>query len=318
MLRAFREDAGHLHPLGDGADLGTALWLDLDRPTPAEVARVAALGLEVPTLPDMEEIELSARLYREGDLTCLTVMLPGQSDTPAPVSMPVSFILSPHRLVTVRHHTPRPFATYPDRAARVGVGCADPDRLFLSLMDEIVGRLADLLEGSGKVLDGLAARVYREGEGTDPAALKSALQAIGRETEQIGRVRLALLTLERALGFYGLGHSRKGTEGLKTTVKGLVRDIAALEEHADFLSSRVAMATDATLGMINLGQNQTIKIVSVVAVVFLPPTVIASAYGMNFTTMPELDWRFGYPMALGLMLASAVGTFLFFRWRKWL
>ena len=318
MLNAFRESSGRLERLAPADDLAAALWIDLDRPDPDEAARVALLGVEVPSLPDMEEIELSARLYREGDLTCLTVVLPGQSETPDPVAGPVTFILSPERLVTVRHHAPRPFVTYPDRAARVGVGCADPDRLFLSLMEEIVGRLADLLEGSGKVLDGLAARVYRDGQATDPAALKSALQGIGREAEQIGRVRLALLTLERALGFYGLGHSRKGTEGLKTTVKGLVRDINALEVHADFLSSRVAMATDATLGMINLGQNQTIKIVSVVAVVFLPPTVIASAYGMNFEVMPELGWRFGYPMALGLMLASAVGTYLFFRWKRWL
>ena len=318
MLNAFHETDGRLTRLAQGEDPARALWLDLVSPTPDEAARVAALGIAVPTLPDMEEIELSARLYREGELTYLTVMLPGQSDEADPRSGPVTFILAPAQLVTVRHHTPRPFVTYPDRAPRVGPGCADPDRLFLSLTEEIVGRLADLLEGAGKVLDDVAARVYREGESTDPAALKSALQAIGRETERIGRVRLALLTMERALGFYGLHHTRRGTEGLRTTVRGLVRDINALEVHADFLSSRVSMATDATLGMINIGQNQTIKIVSVVAVVFLPPTLIASAYGMNFPDMPELGWRFGYPMALALMLASAVGTYLFFRWRRWL
>jgi magnesium transporter len=318
MIRAFRETAGRLERLGEGDDLAGAIWLDLDRPTANEAARVATLGVEVPSLPDMEEIELSARLYREGEQTCMTVMLPGQSDTPEPASGAVTFILGPARLVTVRHHSPRPFVTYPDRAARVGLGCADPDRLFLSLMDEVIGRLADLLEGSGRVLDGLAARVYRDTGTTDPAALTAILQAVGRETEQIGRVRLALLTLERALGFYSLGHARRGTEGLRAPAKGLVREINALEEHADFLSSRLAMATEATLGMINLSQNQTIKIVSVVAVVFLPPTVIASAYGMNFAVMPELGWRLGYPMALGLMLASAVGTYLFFRWKRWL
>jgi magnesium transporter len=105
---------------------------------------------------------------------------------------------------------------------------------------------------------------------------------------------------------------------LTAPVKGLMRDLQALEVHADFLSTRVALATDATLGMINLSQNQTIKIVSVVAAVFLPPTLIASVYGMNFDTMPELHWRWGYPMAVALMVAAAVGTFLFFRWKKWL
>jgi len=317
MLAAFREAQGNLMRLGPDHDLAQALWIDLDRPTPEEGARVAALGIEVPTLADMEEIELSARLYREGELTFMTVVLPGQSDSPDPVAGPVTFILAPTRLVTVRHHTPRPFQTYPDRAQRVGPGCADPDRLFLSLIDEVTGRLADLLEGAGKVLDWVAARVYRAGQASDPNSLRADLQTIGRETEQIGRVRLSLLTLERALGFYAMAPGRRG-EGLKGAVKSLIRDINALEVHADFLSSRVAMATDATLGMINLNQNQTIKIVSVVAVVFLPPTLIASSYGMNFEVMPELGWRFGYPMALGMMLVAAVGTFLFFRWKKWL
>lgn len=318
MLAAYRESDGHLIRLEPGEDLGAAIWIDLESPDAAETLRAAALGVEVPTLADMEEIELSARLYREGDLTFLTAVLPGRSETDAPVAGPVTFIIGPARLVTVRHHRPRPFQTYPERAARVGVGCADPDRLFLSLVDEIVGRLADLLEGSGKVLDQLAARVYREGEAADAAALHAALQSIGRESETIGRVRLSLLTLDRALSFYSLGQARKGAEGLRPTVRTLARDIAALEVHADFLSSRVSMATEATLGMINLHQNQTIKTVSVVAAVFLPPTLIASVYGMNFTQIPELSWPLGYPVALGLMLASAVGTYLFFKWRRWL
>lgn len=317
MLNAYREQDGHLVRLAPDADLAAALWIDLDRPTDDEAARVVALGVDVPTLDDMEEIEISARLYREGDLTIMTVVLPGLSESEDPVSGPVTFVLSHARLVTVRHHAPRPFQTYPERAARVGVGCADPDHLFLSLTEEIVGRLADLLEGSGRTMDGVAARVYREGETTDPAALRAALQTIGRMSEQIGRVRLALLTLERALSFYALAPLRR-SDRLKSTAKSLTRDINSLEVHADFLSSRLSMATDATLGMINLGQNQTIQIVSVVAVVFLPPTVIASAYGMNFERMPELAWPWGYPMALGMMLASAVGTYLFFKWKRWL
>jgi magnesium transporter len=323
MLTAYATADGHLHRLPPEADLAAAVWIDLERPDAAEVARVTALGITVPTLEDMEEIELSARLYREGGAAYGTVVLPGQSEAARPVSGPVTFVVTPARLVTVRHHAPRPFQTYPDRAARVAPGCADGEHLFLSLLEEIVGRQADILEGSGRALDTVAAQVYHEVDATDPRLLKSALQRIGRETEQIGRVRLSLLTLERALGFFGQGLAQaspprgKG-DALRPAVKGLVRDINALEVHADFLSSRVSMATEATLGMINLSQNQTIKIVSVVAVVFLPPTVIASAYGMNFERMPELAWAWGYPMALGLMLASAVGTYLFFRWRKWL
>ena len=140
---------------------------------------------------------------------------------------------------------------------------------------------------------------------------------MSRESDLIGKVRLSLLTLERAISYFGQSLP-DGADALKPVVKGLMRDIQALEVHGDFLTNRIAMASDLTLGMISVAQNTTVKIVSVVAVIFLPPTVIASAYGMNFTDMPELSWRWGYPMALGLMLASAVGTYLFFRWKRWL
>ena len=319
MLFAYRPEGPRLLPADPAAPVEAALWIDLYRPQPPQVATVAALGLEVPTLADMEEIEISARLYRENGVDYMTVVLPGMSETKEPMTGPVTFILSHDRLVTVRHHAPRPFETYPTRADKVGPGCASPDGVFLSLLEEVVGRLADLLEGTGRALDVVAREVYGEAGPPDAARLQDALRRTGREGEAVARVRQSLLTVERAVSWYGqtLVDGLRGTSH-KDAVKGLMRDIHALEVHADHLNSRVQMATDATLGMINLCQNQTIKIVSVVAVVFLPPTVIASAYGMNFEVMPELAWAWGYPMALGLMLASAVGTYLFFRWRKWL
>ena len=302
-----------------GAALADAVWVDLYRPMPAQVAAAQDLGIEVPTLAEMEEIEVSNRLYRDNGTDYMTVVLPGLSETREPMSGPVTFILAPERLFTVRHHDPRPFTTYPERADKVGPGCADARRVFLSLMEEIVGRLADLLEGSGRALDALAQQVYGEAGTTDGAGLQAALRRTGREGEQIARIRLSLLTIERAVSFFGQGLVEgQAGHALKAAVKGLMRDLHALEVHADHLSARVALASDSTMGMINLSQNQTIKIVSVMAVVFLPPTVIASAYGMNFEVMPELQWAWGYPMALGLMLASAVGTYMFFRWRRWL
>jgi magnesium transporter len=125
--------------------------------------------------------------------------------------------------------------------------------------------------------------------------------------------------MERALGFFRVGLEDRGSvEPLKATIIGLSKDIQSLEVHGDYLSSRVAQATDATLGMINLAQNTTVRIVSVVAVLFLPPTLIASVYGMNFRLMPELNFAFGYPMAIGLMITSAVITWCVFKWKKWL
>ena len=319
MLLAYRVTGHKLEPLPEGIDLSHASWIDLHRPEPHEVDAVQALGVEIPTLADMEEIEISNRLYRENGIDYMTAVLPGHSETHEARSMPITFILTTRQMFSVRHHTPRPFETYPHRADKVGPGCADPDRLFLSIVEEIIGRLADLLENAGRALDDVARQVYAEGGNADGEALQSALRRTGREGEAISRVRLALLTIERMLSYFAQTlHDAHRGEQLRSLVKGLTHDLQALEVHADFLSSRVALATDATLGMINLSQNQTIKIVSVVAAVFLPPTLIASAYGMNFDVMPELHWRWGYPFAVVLMLAAAVGTFLFFRWKKWL
>ena len=191
--------------------------------------------------------------------------------------------------------------------------------VFLGLMEEITGRLADLLESAGTALDSVMRDVFLNGEMATDEFLHNALRQIGREGDLIGRVRLSLLTIERAIGFFGQSLEDRGeSDALKPMVKAIQRDVQALEIHADFLSSRLGLATDTTLGVIGLAQNTTVKILSVVAALFLPPTLIASAYGMNFANMPEVHWRYGYPMALGLMVVSAVGTYLFLKWKKWL
>ena len=319
MMFAYRPRAGRLFPLDSGQPLAEAIWIDLYRPMPTQATAVADLGVQVPTLADMEEIEISNRLYRENGLEVMTVVLPGLSESRSPTSGPVTFILAPERLVTVRHHAPRPFETYPERADKSGPGCDRPERVFLGLIEDIIGRLADLLEGVGRSLDGVAGSVYRPVPGKDRAqVLQAALEQAGQEGELLSRLRLALLTLERAVSFFGQGLAERGDAALRPLVKGLMRDLQALEVHADFLGQRVALATDATLGMINLAQNVTVRIVSVVAALFLPPTLIASVYGMNFAHMPELAQPWGYPAALMLMLASAVGTWAFFKWKRWL
>ncbi len=322
MLHAFTAGPrglarlGSLSPMAPGADVARAAWIDLYLPLESQVAAVEALGIEVPSLADMEEIEISNRLYREEGIDVMTVVLPGQTPEGAHIAGPVSFILSPARLVTVRHHAPRSFDTFPERAERSTAGCQSPERIFLGLIEEIVARQADLLEGIGRSLDTVSGRVLGE---AGPAELKSALGDVGRQGELLGRIRLALLTLERALSFYDqtLGAHSQGKE-LRAIVKAQIRDIGSLAVHGDFLSSRVSLSVDATLGMINLAQNNTVRIVSVVTALFLPPTLIASAYGMNFANMPELDKSWGYPFALALMLASAAGTWAFFKWKDWL
>jgi len=320
MLTAYHYADKRLEVLPDAAPLTDAEWIDLHDGTEDEVARVRALGVDVPTLAEMEEIEISNRLYHEDDTDYLTVVLPGVDATGLQVMSPVCFALTQDRLVTIRHHTPRPFETYPPRAGKSSLGCSTPDRVFLGLIEEVIGRLADHLETGGRGLDAVSRAIYQPGpKGHRPEDLQLALSSLGAEGERLGRVRLALLTLGRALNYVDqlLGH-RLSSEGLGLVLKGQLRDIEALEVHADFLSSRLGLMSDATMGTINLAQNSTVRIVSVVAVLFSPPTLIASVYGMNFVHMPELPLTLGYPLALGMMVGSAVLTWAVFRWKGWL
>jgi magnesium transporter len=312
MLAAYAIAEKGVTAVGDPA---LAAWIDLLRPDPDEVARVEALGVGLPTLADMEEIEISNRLFREEGTEYLTVVLPGQSAEGGQIAGPVTFILAPGRLITLRHHAPRPFETFPARAGQSGTGCATAEQLFAGLIGEIVARLADLLEAAGRVLDQRGRAVFAEDTARDPEALQATLRAVGQQGELIGRVRLALLTLERALSFFG---STEREASVAASLAGLLRDIAALSVHCDYLSSRIGLTVDATLGLVNLMQNASTRIFSLVAVLFLPPTLVASAYGMNFAHMPELAQPWGYPAALALMLGSALGCYLVFRWKNWL
>lgn len=320
MLNAYVLNGPGLAPLPADAPLADALWIDLYRPMDTQVAEVATLGITVPTLADMEEIEISNRLYREGQADYMTAVLPGQMPDGTPASMPVTFILTPDRLVTVRHHAPRPFETFPTRAERCTPGTTSADRLFLGLIEEIIARLADLLEAVGRELDRIIAPVLaNQPLRSADSFLREALRHMAVQSEIMARVRLGLLTIERILSYCtAAGHERSGQDRMRAVAKGLNRDVQALEIHADFLGGRVQLTMDATMGMINVRQNETVRILSVVAALFMPPTLIASIYGMNFDAMPELHLAWGYPLALVGMLASAVGTFLFLKWKGWM
>lgn len=291
-----------------------ALWIDLYRPTAEEIAD---LGIEIPTLAEMEEIEISNRLYRDDGADFLTVVLPGQNDHGEQINGPVCFILNAERMITVRHHAPRPFETFADRAGRSVAGCGSAAQVFASLGEEIIGRQADHLEDVGKVLDQLTRTIYKPAR-VNERDLHAALGKIGAEGERLSRVRLGLLTMARALNHFLQNHGKDTDKQVSDAITGEIRDIDALQVHADFLSQRLGLVSDTALGMINLAQNATSRTASFVAVLFLPPTLIASTYGMNFAHMPELAHPYGYAGALGAMLASALIALAFFKWKGWL
>lgn len=321
MLYAYApaSDTEGLTPLSPEDDLASALWIDLYRPLESQVRAVVALGYDIPTLDDMEEIEISNRLYTDRGTLYMTGVLPGHLPDGQSVAMPVTLILNAHRLVTVRHHAPRPFETFPTRAEHSSIGCSTPERIFLGLVEEIVGRLADISESVSRVLDATAERVLSKTAPSEQDYLQSALVTIGQQAELMGRVRMGLLSMDRIL-VYHAGASAPRSEGQATRANRAMiqRDIQSLEVHADFLTSRIGMTIDATMGMIGLQQNERVRILAVITALFLPPTLIASFYGMNFQIFPTLSWHMGLPMALVAMVVSVGLVLALLKYKNWL
>ncbi|MBC57982.1 MAG: magnesium transporter [Confluentimicrobium sp.] len=322
MIRAFAHENGQLAQLEGPAVPDAAIWVDLALPDAQEIALVAQqVGVPLPSRADMEEIELSSRLYHDHGADYLTVMVPGAIETDHATVAPVTFVVTPGRIITLRHHAPRPFDTFPAHAGKTTFGCAGSDAVLLGLFEEIIDRIADILELISGELEQLSRRVF-DGDATGaggPGALQSTLAAIGRKGDLVGDIRLSLLTLERALAYLGPTLARRDSPAAIVMALDIgARDIRSLNEHSGFLSQKASLMLEATLGMINIEQNATIKIFSVVAVVFMPPTLIASIYGMNFGRMPELGWNFGYPLALVAMAVSAVMPYFYFKRRGWL
>jgi magnesium transporter len=299
------------------------LWADMVRPEAADAAQVSALlGIDIPTLQEMEEIEPSARLYEEDGARFMTVPVVSGPDGEAPVLAPVTFILGAASLITVRHVESRPFDLVIARRLRSN-GATTAETLMLDLMEAIVDRLADMLERNAGQCDAVSREVFAHkaaggaGGGAESRDLEAMLGRIGREGDLLTKLRESLVGLARLLSYWS-ARSPRADHDLRDRIKTLQRDVQALTDHASFLSSKVNFLLDATLGLINLEQNQIIKIFTVAAVAFLPPTLIASIYGMNFDYMPELRWHLGYPFAIVLMIISSVLPFVYFRKRGWL
>ncbi|MBP7146203.1 MAG: magnesium transporter CorA family protein [Acidobacteria bacterium] len=296
---------------------GAALWLDLLDPTPEEVAGLSrVLPVELPTREDMQEIEASSRLYTEGEALVMSLPVVHRSTTEQPESSVVSFILLPGRLVTLRYADPLPFGTFARRLARQPGAAGTADQLLAGLLEAICDRLADILEQATGDLERLSHRVFSASPGDPDLDLKDVLRQLGRAGDLATKARESLLGLGRIAMFFATKNGL--AKDVRTRIKTLHRDVASITDHAGFLAHKVNFLLDATLGMINIEQNNIIKIFTVAAVAFLPPTLIASIYGMNFHVFPELGWRYGYVFALVLMVVSAVLPFWYFRRRGWL
>jgi len=324
MLRSFSVRERRLHVAEIDAASGEtppsdAVWLDLYQPTGAEETLVEGwLGIDIPTRAEREEIESSSRLYTEDDTAFLTGTVVRSVTGVSAESATVTFALTQARLVTVRHADLQAFTTFERELRRQPQTGATVARVFPALLDSIIERIADVLERLRGDLDGLSREVFAERAKASDHDYRALLGRIGRLGDLISKARESLLSLSRVTAFarqLDIFDDDRTAAGRLITV---AQDIASLTDHASFLNSKVTFLLDATLGMISIQQNAIIKIFSVVAVIFLPPTLIASIYGMNFQVMPELTWSFGYPLALVLMLISAVLPYLIFKARGWL
>jgi magnesium transporter len=298
-----------------------AVWIDMLEPTSEEDQKVEHhIGSKVPSRSDPDFAEPSESYYAENGVRYLHACVVSEVES-TPDVIGVTFILSPKALVTVRYDPGEAFELFGQRLGKIPTKALHPDAVAVGLVNAILDRSARALNKVGVELDTIASQVFRA-KGDQSARSKiysETLDALGREDEKISNLRESLVELERLLLFLSSeGRSADAPKPVREMTKSALRDLQSLEQDASFKSQKVQFLLDATLGFINLAQNDIIKLFSVLAVIFMPPTVIASIYGMNFEVMPELKWTWGYPTALALMVCAAVLPYLFFRWKKWL
>jgi magnesium transporter len=334
MLAIYGTEKNHL--IGHPADcaqhiMKAAVWLDLVEPSDGEEKAVeAALGIDIPTRGELAEIEASSRLYQEDGAAFMTANLIRRGDDDRPESSPVTFIIKDHQLVTIRYHHPQAFPVYVKQAMKPQATSLTGWGVLISLIEAVVDRGADHLERVGAIVDDTSRQVFdtsflrpdRTKKRKKPKNLEQLLGKVGEEGDFTSKMRESLVSIGRMAAFMqAIMDQMKITKDVKENrarLKVVQRDIISLSDHAGFLNGKISFLLDAVLGMISIEQNGIIKIFSIASVVFLPPTLVASMYGMNFQNMPELGWRFGYPIALALMVLSAVLPLYYFRRKGWL
>jgi magnesium transporter len=251
----------------------------------------------------------------------MTATVLHRAETVSPESTAITFILTESKLVTVRYAEPRAFSIFLARAQKGDAPIDSAMAILLGLLETIIDREADIIERLQADADRLAQTIFdiKGGSATRTRRFEVILKQIGREGEIASKMRDSLLSLGRLLTYLSqVALRRKEAERVRAQIRTASRDVQSLADHLNYLNARITFMLDASLGLVSIEQNQIIKLFSVVAVVLLPPTLVASIYGMNFRTMPELEWTFGYPLALLLMVLSAVLPFVYFRRKGWL
>ncbi len=316
MISAFAVDNGVLEQItvaGPSDLTADVIWVDLSAPDEEERAWVEeAYHQALPTAEEMAEIEATARFFEDdGGLHINSYFLHESEGRYS--NMNVALKLGENCLFTLHDRDLPIFRMFRRRARRqAGDFATSASEILLGLLETSVEQLADELEHIYTELESLSRGVLNN----ETRDMHEALSLLAGQEDTNGKIRLSLMDKQRILSFL----SRKNLldAGQREELREILRDVDSLLSHTAFLAEKVNFLMDTALGFINIEQNQIIKIFSIAAVVFLPPTMIASIYGMNFDVMPELSWSFGYPFALSLMLLSGIAPYLYFRHKGWL
>ncbi len=317
MLRLFRIADGLIKEVNVSPDevaeqIHQADWVDAQEPDEQERALLQSLlQIDIPESDDVEEIEASARCFVDQAGIHVHSLFLTQSDG-RHSTVSVACILQHERLITIREDDLADFRLTRMRARRGQVECHNPAELLVTLFEQKVENHADNVEDIHRQLEQVSYLVLEDEE----AELEDAISQLAKLEDSNGRIRLCLMDTQRDISFL-LRHLRSRQE-LVETCREIMRDIETLMSHNTFLFEKINFLMDSTQGFINIEQNQIIKIFSIAAVVFLPPTLVASIYGMNFSYMPELKWLLGYPWAIGLMICSGIAPYWYFKRKGWL
>lgn len=326
MLHVYNRD-GNTIRRQEGTDdlnsLSKAIWLDMIEPSREEETAIESIiGIEVPTPEDMREVESSSQVYREGDAIFMTVRIMNLTSSPSPRLLAATFILTPDHLITLRYGNPSPFRVFSERLTTQPDLMESPRSTMIGLLETIVDRVADILENAGDQLDKVSECLFTENGSISLKSptpdLEVTLQSIGRNGDIASRVRESLHSIDRITPALARKQDAPLPKELTERLSTLRRDVRSLLDHDAYLTSKIQFLLDSNLGLISIQQNAIIKFFSVAAVVFLPPTLVASIYGMNFEHIPELKWIYGYPFALALMVISSTVPYWYFKRRRWL
>ena len=319
MLTALASQDGTLRRITE--PLKDARWIDLHDPTPDEASRVAReTGLAIPTEAEINEIESSSRLATRDGALYLSMPVVSRPDSD-PRSVSVGFVLSPEHLITIRFAQSRLFDRFMEQQMKTD---GDGAQILVALLEAIVDRQADMLEQVKMELETVSHRIFCEemaaasGRKREDAMLRTTLVALGRVGDLVSHVRESQVSAGRIVPYVETAAADWLPKELRPRLHTLQLDIASLNDFDTHLNDKLQFLLDATLGFVNIAQNNVMKVLTVVSVAGVPPVLIAGIYGMNFKLMPELEWMWGSPYSLALMALSTIIPLAIFRWRGWL